>query len=129
MPTEVKNGKAEDAREVILADMMRHARATLEGEPVVTVAGFEQGLKDAFADRFQAWAFENVGKSRRLRWENLTDWVKAHLTMQEAIIYVMLRGERHIVFCPPIGSIEGHGDLLTKSHVKRLLSLISAAAK
>lgn len=100
--------KLTEAEAMCIRTMTTYAREWLEKEPVVEVLDFEQRLHDRFKNTWGEWGYEKMHGKDRLRWENLTDWVKANLTSGDEIEYVSVRSRRFIVFLAPVGHIHGH---------------------
>lgn len=88
----------------------------LEQNPMVSVDEFEQRLIDAFKGESTPTHEQNLGGKNRKRKLNLTDHAKASLTRRGLIKYVTIGRIRSIVFVKTIGSIDGHGPIVSCAH-------------
>ncbi len=118
------SGKA--ARQYWLPILQAHARTLLAEKLVMSPEDFHRHMNHKFYHQVENWAVETLKGSSRTRFDNLIDWVKAHLTMQKQTAYTRINDVDYIVWCPAIGSIEGHGQLISRAHLLTVLGRIAA---
>ena len=109
--------------------MVEYATERLAKTPLMTIEEFEGMLYTQFHDKWNAEEGETLERSSRLRWENLTDWVKATLTRELATAYVTIGKVDYIVYIPSLGGIKGAGYLVNRNFAMQVMGLIAAKCK
>jgi hypothetical protein len=107
----------------------RYYRAGLEilrATPVISVADFEREIERRVQP--EASDYEPLEGKRRMKWENMADWVKSYLTRRGLIRYANIGGNRYIVFAEPCGSVEGVGNLVQLDTTYNLLDQLAEVA-
>jgi hypothetical protein len=98
----------------------------LRATPVISVADFEREIERRVQP--EASDYEPLEGKRRMKWENMADWVKSYLTRRGLIRYANIGGNRYIVFAEPCGSVEGVGNLVQLDTTYNLLDQLAEVA-
>src|SRR4051812_40109816 len=96
------------AKRQSLEPLYNHAIKFLTGRPVVTTGQLEAEIVRKFGNGLN---WENMKSKRRKRWQNLVDWVKAHLTMRHQTEYLVIAQVRYILYLPCFGHIDDNGPI------------------
>lgn len=105
-------------------EMYDEAEKWLAERLVCSIPELEQYLHEKFHDRWEAKDFDTLAGQRRLKWENLVDWVKAWLAKQKRTVSVGDGRDRLLVYCPSVGWVDPHGALVTRGLLVRVAKLV-----